>query len=159
MNWQRSFRAHVRRLLAWNDAHVGFDQAVRGIPAHLRDVAPPGLPHSAWQLVEHMRLAQADILEFCRAKAYRRKHWPGDYWPDRDLGLHPRDWSKSIAAYRRDRASLMKLATNRNTDPLARVPNGSGQTYLRELLLVADHTAYHVGQLILVRRALGIWTR
>ncbi len=110
-----------------------------------------------WQLVEHLRIAQADILEFCRTAKYKEKKWPDDYWP---TPLGPRNaaaWTRSIAAYRRDRKALQRLAANPKIDLFAAIPHGTGQTYLREILLVADHNAYHIGQIVAVRRLLGIW--
>ncbi len=152
-----ALRRHLRTLLDWRDAHAGFDAAVKGLPPRLRGVVPDGLTHSAWQLVEHMRLAQADILEFCVNPRYREQKWPDDHWP-RDAAPRRRsDWTRSIAAFRRDRRAMQRLAANRKVDLFAAIPHGSGQTYLREILLAADHTAYHVGQLVLVRRALGAW--
>jgi hypothetical protein len=157
MERETSVRSHVRGLLDWEDSHVGFDRATKGITFRLAGVTPAGFPHSAWQLVEHMRLAQADILEFCRAQAYREKKWPDDYWPANASPSGSGAWRSSIAAFRADRAALMRLASNARVDLLQPIPHGTGQTYLRELLLSADHTAYHVGQLMLVRKALGIW--
>jgi hypothetical protein len=109
-------------------------------------------------LIEHLRLAQHDILDFCRNPEYRELHWPDDYWPPSAAPLKPTAWDESIAQFRRDRAALQSLASDLRIDLFARIPHGSGQTYLRELLLAADHSAYHVGQLVTVRRALGAWT-
>jgi len=148
---------HLRKLLGWRDAHVNFDTAVEGLDAELRGVRPPGLPHSAWELVEHLRITQADILEFCRRKDYREKEWPGDYWPDSPAPPVAGAWDNAVHEYRADREALQSLASDARMDLFAEIPWGEGQTYLRELLLVADHTAYHVGQLVLVRRALGAW--
>ena len=150
-------RDHLRKLLDWSDAHVGFDRAVKGIPTRLRGVVPSGLEHSAWQLVEHMRLAQADILEFCVNPKYREKKFPDDYWPRNPAPKDAATWTAAVAAFRRDVSAMARLASDRAIDLFATIPHGSGQTYLREILLVADHNAYHVGQLIAVRRALGIW--
>ncbi len=153
-----AIRRQLRDLLGWGDAHVTFDRAVQGIPPRLRGRVPEGLPHSAWQLVEHMRLAQADILEFCVKARYRPKRFPDAYWPK---AAAPRDataWRASIAAFRRDRAALQSLAMDATIDLGATVPAGDRQTVIRELVLAADHTAYHIGQLVLVRRALGIWS-
>jgi uncharacterized damage-inducible protein DinB len=148
-------RDHLLRLLSWEDAHAGFDAAVDGIPAEARARRPEGLPHSPWQLVEHIRLAQRDILEFCTDPHYREREWPHDYWPAADTVPSETDWDTSLAGYRSDRDALRQLAAE--ADLAAPIPHGEGQTYLRELLLIADHTAYHVGQLVLVRRALGMW--
>jgi DinB family protein len=152
------WREQLRKLLDWGEAHVTFDAAVKGLPPRLRGVVPNGLQHSAWQLVEHIRIAQADILEFCVNPKYTHKKWPDDYWPASASPKNAAAWTASLAAYRRDRKALQRLAADPKIDLLATIPWGSGQTYLREIVLVADHTAYHVGQLLLVRRALGAWT-
>jgi uncharacterized damage-inducible protein DinB len=150
-------RTAIARLLDWEDAHVGFEKAVTGLPSELRGQAPSGLPYSPWQLLEHIRLTQHDILEFCRNPAYEELDWPEDYWPESASPASAAAWDKSVAAVRKDREALKQLALDPGLDLLARVPAGDGQTYLRELLLVADHTAYHLGELVVVRRALGAW--
>lgn len=152
-----SLRAHLRKLLDWKDAHVGFDAAVEGLPPALRGVVPAGFQHSAWQLVEHLRRAQHDILDFCRNPGYVELSFPNDYWPPAAAPPSEAAWKESIAAFRRDVEELKRLAEDDGVDLFARIPHGTGQTYLRELLLVADHNAYHVGQLVAVRRALGAW--
>lgn len=151
-------RAHLIRLLGWEDAHAGFDVAVEGVPAELRGVQPAGLPYSPWQLLEHLRLTQLDILEFCRNPEYVEPRWPDDYWPPTVAPPSEEAWRESVAGFRVDREALEQLAAN-EPDLFAPIPHGSGQTYLRELLLVADHTAYHLGELIVVRRLLGAWPR
>ena len=153
----KALRAQLVKLLDFEEAHVGFDRAVKEIPPRLRGQLPQGTEHSLWQLVEHLRIAQADILEFCLTAKYRDKKWPDDYWP-KTLG--PRsasEWTRAIAGYRRDRKSLQRLAANPKIDLLGGIPHGTGQTYLREILLVADHNAYHIGQIVALRRRLGIW--
>lgn len=157
MNSSHALRTHLLRLLDWHDAHVGFDAAVEDIPPNLRGTQPRGVPYSPWQLLEHMRLTQYDILEFCRNPAYVEPAWPDDYWPDTEAPPSLEAWDESIAAFRRDREALRQLTANPDVDLLAEIPHGSGQTYLREVLLVADHNAYHVGQLVVVRRQLGVW--
>ena len=157
MTDEKALRQLLGQMLDWEDAHVGFDTAVAGIPARLRGVRPPGAPHSLWQLVEHLRLALADILDFCVNAEYEEKKWPDDYWPAAAAPSSPRAWTASIARFAADRQALQKLAANPKIDLTAKIPHGSGQTYLRELVLVADHTAYHVGQLVFVRQQLGIW--
>jgi len=157
MNQDTALRDHAAKLLDWGDAHVTFEKAVGGIPPRLRGVVPPGLEHSAWELVEHLRIAQADILEFCRSAKYKEKKWPDDYWPTAPAPKTAGAWTASAAAFRRDRRALQRLAKDRSIDLVSPIPHGTGQTYLREILLIADHTAYHVGQIVLVRRALGIW--
>jgi DinB superfamily len=150
-------RAQLARALGWDEAHAGFDRVVDGIPPELRGRAPAELPYSPWQLLEHLRLAQEDILEFCRNREYRERDWPDEYWPDSAEPPSAQAWDSSLAGYRRDRDALARLARDPANDLLAKVPHGSGQTLLRELLLVLDHTAYHLGELVVVRRALGIW--
>ena len=152
-----ALRAHLRRLLDWQDAHAGFDAAVDGVPPRLRGVRPEGSAHSPWELLEHLRLTQADILDFCRNPAYAERTWPDDYWPRGPAPPTPAAWDESVAAFRRDRAALQQLAADTSLDLFATIPHGTGQTYLRELLLVADHNAYHLGQLVAVRRQLGAW--
>ena len=154
---ENDIREHLARLLDWEDAHVGFDKAVDGIPVDKRGARPVGFEHSPWQLLEHMRLAQDDILDFCIKSDYEHNlKWPDDYWPS---PVPPTDvaWQESVASFRRSREKVKALA--RDVDDLtAKAPTGQdGQTYLRAILLVADHAAYHVGQLVALRRALGIW--
>lgn len=151
-------RIHLQRLLDWQDAHVNFDAAVKGIPPELRGLQPEGMPHSAWQLLEHLRLCQLDILEFCRNPAYEEPDME-DYWPKSAAPLADDAWDESIASFRRDREALKQLAADPQYDLFAAIPHGTGQTYLRELLLVADHNAYHIGQIIALRRLLGIWEK
>ena len=151
------FRETISRALAWEDAHTSFDAAVEALAPALRGTRPPGLPYSAWELLEHLRRTQHDILEFCRNANYEELDWPADYWPA--SAAPPGDsWDESIEGFRKDREALQALARDPSVDLTARIPHGSGQTYLRELLLVADHSAYHVGQLVLVRRLLNAWT-
>ena len=150
-------RDQLVKLLSWGDAHVDFDAAVRGIPAKLLGVKPKGLPYSPWQLLEHMRLAQRDILDFCRDPSYRAPKWPEDYWPKKPAPPSARSWGRSVAAFRADRRALARLAANRSVNLAARIPHGEGQTYLREIVLAADHAAYHLGEMVAVRRLLGAW--
>ena len=150
-------RAAVARLLDWEDAHAGFDKIVGGLSPEVQGQVPSGLPYSPWQLLEHLRITQEDILEFCRNPGYEERRWPEDYWPDDPSPPSPVAWKESVAAFRRDREALKRMALDPKLDVLAPVPAGQGQTYLREFLLVADHTAYHLGELVVVRRALGAW--
>jgi hypothetical protein len=150
-------RDQVAKFLDWGEAHVDFDTAVKGIPTKLRGVRPRGVPYSLWQIVEHIRLAQEDILDFCVNPKYRAKKWPADYWPSAPKPPNSRAWAASVAAVRRDRRKVERLARNSRVDLHAKIPHGKGQTYLREILLVADHEAYHVGEIVLLRRMLGIW--
>jgi DinB superfamily len=152
-----ALREHLRKLLAWGDAHVDFDRAVAGLAPGLRGVRPDGLPYSAWELVDHLRITQNDILDFSRNPQYTELSWPEDYWPDTPAPPDAGAWERSVEAFRADRDALQALAANERIDLFARIPHGQGQTYLREILLAADHAAYHVGQLVLVRRLLGAW--
>jgi hypothetical protein len=157
MAHDKAFRAHVVKLLDWEDAHVGFDTAVKGMPPSLRGVVPVGWEYSAWQLVDHIRLAQADILDFCVNAKYKAKKWPDGYWPKSPAPPGGTAWTSSIGEIRKDRKALQRLANDPAIDLFATIPHGTGQTYLRELLLVADHSSYHVGQIVVLRRQLGIW--
>jgi hypothetical protein len=150
-------RDQLKKLLAWEDSHVGFDRAVADIPDNLRGKQPAGLPYSPWQLLEHLRLAQHDILEFCRNPNYQELTWPDDYWPASPTPPSAGAWEKSVRQFQDDRQALQELAVDPKVDLAAKIPHGQGQTYLRELVLAADHAAYHIGQLIVVRRLLGNW--
>jgi uncharacterized damage-inducible protein DinB len=152
-----ALRHHLARLLDWKEAHAGFDAAVDGIPADKRGARAAGFEHSPWQLLEHMRLAQEDILDFCVNANYAHNlKWPDDYWPS-PAPSSDAAWNESLASFTRSREKMKALARDVE-DLTAPVPTGQAeQTYLRAILLVADHTAYHVGQLVALRRALGIW--
>ncbi len=150
-------RDHLARLLDWEDAHAGFESAIAGLSGPLRGRTPDRLPYSPWQLVEHIRITQHDILDFCRNPAYQELAWPDDYWPASAAPPSAKAWDESLKRFREDRAELQRLARDPSVDLTVRIPHGTGQTYLRELLLVADHTAYHIGELIVVRRLLGAW--
>jgi len=152
-----SIREHLAKLLSWEDAHTSFEAAVGDLPAELRGTKPSHLPYSPWQLVEHLRITQADILDFCCNPKYRELTWPDDYWPSSQSPPDSAAWDKSVRDFLRDRAGLQDLSRDPKINLEARIPHGEGQTYLREILLVADHTAYHIGELVVVRRLLGAW--
>jgi uncharacterized damage-inducible protein DinB len=152
-----AIRETLGKLLAWEDAHVGFDTAVADIPAEHRGTRAGA--HSPWELIEHMRIAQHDILDFSQNSHYEEKDWPKDFWPPTPAPPSPRAWDESLAAFRRDREALQRMAADTSLDLTKKIAHGTGQTYLRQLMLAADHTAYHVGQLVLVRQSLGIWNR
>ncbi len=158
MAHDRELRAQLQRLLDWEDAHANFDSAVNDVPADKRGVVPEGLPHSPWQLLEHIRRTQWDILDFCRNPGYAEPKSMAEYWPDGPAPPTAGAWDESVSAVKRDREELRKLAADPDVDLFAKVPRGNGQTFLREIVLVADHTAYHVGQLVLTRRLLGAWS-
>ncbi len=153
----QALREHLAAVLHWEDAHAGLDRIVDGIPPDRWSAIAPGLPYTLWQLLEHVRLAQHDILDFCRNPGYTKLRWPEDYWPPASARPTAEEVAGSLAALHEDRDALMAMARNPELDLFARIPHGTGQTYLRELLLVADHTSYHLGQVVAVRRALGIW--
>ena len=152
-----ALRDQLVRFLDFHEAHVDFDTAIKGVPPELRGVPPDGSPHSLWQLLEHLRITQDDILDFWRNPGYAEKKWPADYWPHTATPPSPTAWDASIAAFRRDRETLKELVADASVDLFAKIPHGTGQTYLREALLVADHNAYHLGQFVSARRQLGIW--
>lgn len=154
---EHDIREHVRRMLSWEEAHVGFEKAVDGIPEGARGRRPEGLPYSAWQLLEHLRLAQHDILDFCVNPDYAEMKWPDDYWPKDPAPPSAAAWDASVQQFLEDRAALEAIATDTSRDLTAKIPHGTGQTYLRELLLIADHNAHHIGALVVVRRLLGVW--
>jgi hypothetical protein len=149
---------HLLDLLSFKGAHAGFDEAVRGLAVPLRGKKIRGVPHTAWQLLEHMRIAQSDILEFSRDAKHVSPKWPEGYWPEAATPPSGGAWNKSILSFRRDLDELKKLVANADEEHLyARIPHGDGQTLLREALLVADHNSYHLGQLILIRKIMGAW--
>ena len=153
----QALRQHVIDLLDGNQAHLTFDQAVADLPVPLRGLRAPATPHSPWRLLEHMRIAQWDILEFSRNPRHRSPEFPDGYWPVGDAPPDEAAWDRSVEAFRNDLQAMKDLVSNPGTDLLAPIPHGDGQTILREALLVADHNAYHLGQLVVVRRALGAW--
>jgi hypothetical protein len=153
----KQLREHVVYLLNGGGAHARFDDVVKDLPEELRGVRPNGLPHSAWMLLDHLRLAQWDILEFSRNSKYRSPEWPKGYWPKTEAPPSTAAWNKTVQQFRKDLKSMQDLVANPKTDLYARIPWGDGQTILREALLVADHNAYHQGQLVDVRRLLGAW--
>jgi hypothetical protein len=152
-----AFRQQLADSLAWGDAHADFDAVIAGIPAAKRGVRPEGVPYSAWQLLEHLRLAQHDILDFCVNADYQEMAWPADYWPTSPEPPSSAAWDESIVRYKADREAVARLAVDPTIDLDAAIPHGSGQTYGREVLLILDHTAHHLGEMILLRRLLSIW--
>ncbi len=153
----RQLREHLVYLLDGGGAHAKFGDVVTDVPENLRGVKPDGLPHSAWMLLEHLRIAQWDILEFSRNPKHESPKWPEGYWPESEGPASSAVWNKSIQQFRKDLKAMQELVANPKTDLYARIPWGDGQTILREALLIADHNAYHLGQIVDVRRLLGGW--
>lgn len=153
----KALREHLLYLLKGGGAHADFETAIADLPVELRGTKPPGMPYTAWGLLEHMRIAQRDILEFSRNPKHVSPDWPAGYWPKGDVPPHEAAWDHSVKSFRADLKAMQRLAVKPSTDLFAPIPHGTGQTILRQALLVADHNAYHLGQLVLVRRLLGVW--
>jgi uncharacterized damage-inducible protein DinB len=153
-----TLRRHLVDLLEGHNAHVDLEGALKGLPAKLRGVKAKGVPHTAWQLLEHIRIAQWDILEFSRNPKHVSPAWPNGYWPKTEAPPSAAAWNKSVRQARADLKAMAKLVGSGKSDLCRPIPHGEGQTLLREALLVADHNAYHIGQLVLLRRLLGAWS-
>ena len=154
---EQSLRKHLLDLLAGGGAHAKFDDVIKGLPPKLRGEKPAKFPHTPWMLLEHLRLAQWDILEFSRKPKHVSPPWPAGYWPKKPAPANAAAWNKSIQQFRRDLKAMQHLVANPKTDLFARIPWGDGQTILREALLIADHNSYHLGQIVVLRRLLGAW--
>jgi uncharacterized damage-inducible protein DinB len=152
-----ALRQHLLDLLRGRNAHADFDTVLADLPSRLRGVKPPGAPYTGWQLLEHMRIAQSDILEFSRDAKHKSPAWPDGYWPKTETPPSAASWNNSLRSFRADLKAMAKLVADKKTDLFARIPHGSGQTVLRETLLIADHNSYHLGQIVLLRRLLGTW--
>lgn len=150
-------RQQLLDLLKGGQAHATFDKAVKNLPEELRGKRPKGAEHSSWEVLEHLRIAQWDILEFSRDAKHQSPDWPSGYWPAQPVPRDAKAWDKSVRAFRHDLKALCDLVADPATDLYAPIPHGDGQTILREALLAADHNAYHLGELVLVRRLLGTW--
>jgi hypothetical protein len=158
MKNDKDWRAIVASSLGWEEGHASLDSAVKGLAPALRGKRPEGYPHSPWELVEHIRITQRDLLDFCRDPNYVEKlEWPRDYWPTSPEPPSAAAWDETIADYKSDREAFARLTKETDIDLTAKIPHGKGQTYLRTILLAVDHASYHVGQLVSVRRLLGAW--
>lgn len=149
-----SLREHLLYLLRGGGAHIGFDDAIKDFPIALINRKAEGTTYTPWQLLEHMRIAQWDILEFSRSASHVSPKWPEGYWPDKSFEADERAWRRSVEAFRRDLGAMEELVADASTDLYASIAHGDGQTILREALLIADHNAYHLGALVTLRRAL-----
>jgi hypothetical protein len=157
MQTEQQLRQHLVKLLKGGDAHAEFDTAIENFPAILRGKRPEHAEHSPWEVLEHLRIAQWDLLEFSRNPRHQSPEFPAGYWPSTQAPPDAEAWDKSADAFRKDLQALCDLVSDESTDLLARIPHGDGQTILREVLVAADHTSYHLGELILLRRILGAW--
>jgi len=156
-NEDRSLREHLLELLQGGSAHTRFDDVIKRVPAKLYGAKATGLPHSPWMLLEHLRIAQWDILEFSRHAKHKSPAWPDGYWPKGAAPASAAAWTKSVQDFRKDLKAMQALVSNPRTDLYKRIAWGDGQTVLREALLVADHNAYHIAQLVDVLRVLSAW--
>jgi len=154
-----SLRQHLVELLAGGHAHAKFEDIIKDLPPNLRGQKPANFPHSPWMLLEHLRLAQWDILEFSRNKKHASPKWPEGYWPKTEAPPTADAWTKSVDQFQADLKAMQDLVKNPKTDLFAKIPWGDGQTILREALLAADHNSHHLGQLVDVRRLLGAWNK
>lgn len=157
MSGDQSIRDHLVNLLKGRQAHVNPETVLADFPQALRGERPEGIPYSAWELLEHLRIAQWDILEFSRDSQHASPPFPEGYWPESAQPPDESAWEDSLASFQEDLQAMADLVTDPATDVYAPIPHGTGQTILREALLVADHNAYHLGQLVLIRRLLGAW--
>jgi hypothetical protein len=157
MATEKNLKQHIVNLLTGNDAHAEYERVVADLPEKLRGERAKGAEHSAWQILEHLRITQWDIVEFSRNARHTSPEFPAGYWPKTQSPLSAAAWDKSIKDFLKDRAAFCELVMAESTDLLAKIPHGDGQTILREALLAADHTAYHLGEFVLLRRMLGAW--
>jgi hypothetical protein len=157
MSNNKALRQHLLKMLKGGDAHADFESAIKNFPVKLRGKRPKGAEHSAWEVLEHLRIAQWDILEFSRNSGHKSPEFPSGYWPRTQTPPSEKAWDQSVQAFRKDLEALCELVADESTDLLAVIPHGDGQTVLREALVAADHNAYHLGELVLLRRILGAW--
>jgi hypothetical protein len=153
----KALRVQIKALLQGGNAHMSFDDAVANFPMEYINTNPPNVPYTPWQLLEHLRITQWDILEFIRNPKHVSPDWPKGYWPAQDAQADPVAWTKTIAAFCDDLESLVQLANDTSVDLYTPLPHGSGQNVLREFLLVADHNAYHLGEFAILRQVMGTW--
>lgn len=157
MSHDQQLRKQLVKSLDWNEAHADFSAAVKSLPHELQGKVPEGLAHSPWQLLEHIRIALWDILEFSRDPGHKSPKWPEGYWPKYPAPPSESDWEKSVKAIREHLQDMAELIEDPKNDLFAAIAHGDGQTLLRQALLIADHNAYHIGELVLTRQALGAW--
>ncbi|WP_165423532.1 DinB family protein [Ktedonosporobacter rubrisoli] len=151
-------REHIRDLLEGKGAHMNFDEAVANFPLEHINTRPPNVSYTPWHLLEHIRIAQRDILDFMRGTDYVELAWPAEYWPAEDEQADRARWEKTLHGFRADLQELLQMAADPKLDLYQKIPHGSGQTMLREFLVVADHNAYHIGEFAILRQVMGTWT-
>jgi uncharacterized damage-inducible protein DinB len=155
---KEEWRKIVASSLDWEQAHSSLESALRGLPHELRGKRPTGFPHSVWELLEHIRITQHDLLDFVQNPDYQEKlEWPKAYWPPNPAPSSEKSWNESLAGWRKDRMALERFTTGSDIDLTTKIPKGSGQTYLRTILVAVDHASYHVAQIITVRQLIGAW--
>ncbi|MHB8647908.1 MAG: DinB family protein [Thermomicrobiales bacterium] len=159
MDGDKALREQLLHLLRGGNAHLTFDEAVADFPMTAINARPPNVPYTPWHLLEHLRLAQWDILDFIRNPNYREMKWPEEYWPAPDAEADAAAWEQTLAAFRADLKAIEAIASDPSTDLAATIPHGDGQTILREILLVADHNAYHIGEFAILRQVMGTWEK
>lgn len=152
------WKSIVASSLDWEQAHMSLESAVAGLAPELRSKKPEALPHSVWDILEHIRIAQHDLLDFCTNPDYHHDlAWPDDYWPKESRDVSDAEWEKSVTEFKREREELKKFTTENDRDLTATIPAGTGQTYLRTVIVALDHTSYHTGEIVTVRRLIGAW--
>jgi hypothetical protein len=152
-----AWRTIIASAFDWEQAHASLDSSLEGLAPADRGKRPDNHPHSCWELVEHIRRAQWDLLDFCRNPDYKEQKWPDDYWPDSPVPKDDAEWDASVEAIRRDGEEFAEFTRTFDKDLAEKIPHGNGQTYLRTILVSIDHTSYHVGQILSVRRMIGSW--
>ena len=153
----KSLRKHLVDLLTKGEAHASFEDAVKDVPVEARGTVPKGAAHSLWELVEHARIAQWDILKFSTDAKHKSPKFPKGYWPKTPAPPNAKAWDKSIKDFLSDRKAMCELVEKKSTDLFEKIPHGEGQTILRQALLAADHSSYHIGEIVVTRRLLGVW--
>jgi DinB family protein len=157
MQADEKLRNQIVGLLRGGNAHMPFAEAVADFPEGMINLRPRNVPYSFWHLLEHLRLTQLDILEYVTSADYREKEWPRDYWPASDAEATKQQWDETIARFNRDLEQLIGIVSDKSTDLFAPVPSNPEHNLLREMLIVADHNAYHVGELGILRQVEGAW--
>ena len=159
MSAHDEWRTIIASALEWEQAHANLDSAVGDLAPELRGKRPNNFPHSAWELLDHIRRTQFDLLDFCQNANYEERKWPDEYWPSSPAPANDAEWNDAIAQIHRDSKALADFTKTFDKDLALKIPHGTGQTYLRTVLVAIDHTSYHVGQILAVRRLLGAWTK